>query len=196
MSKKISKKHWKIFDKEFKMMENEKIDNSKKSKLIDGKNLHFILDIKAYENLKNKSKENSLTMRKFLEKMLLEKTEENQEKISRIFSLTKLNKELYEGTNATYSNINQIAYSLNIQKLLDGGEINDLTKIDLRNISNQIQNLCNDITSLRILILEFLLILDSNGAEAKKIKNKLQKYKNQIKNENQKILQEDSNVPK
>lgn len=177
-------------------MENEKIDNSKKRKFIDGKNLHFILDIKAYKNLKNKSKENSLTMTKFLEKMLLEKTEENQEKISRIFSLTKLNKGLYEGTNATYSNINQIAYSLNIQKLLDGGEISDPNKIDLRNISNQIQTLCIDITSLRILILEFLLILDSNGAEAKKIKNKLQKYKNQIKNENQKILQEDSNVPK
>lgn len=160
----------------------------KKSKLIDGKNLHFILDIKAYENLKNKSKENSLTMTKFLEKMLLEKTQENEEKISRIFALTKLNKGLYEGTNATYSNINQIAYLLNVQKLLDGGEIDDLSKIDLNNISFQLKNLCNDITNLRILILEFLLILDNNGSEAKKIKNKLQKYKNQIKNEDEKHL--------
>lgn len=160
----------------------------KKSKLIDGKNLHFILDIKAYENLKNKSKENSLTMTKFLEKMLLEKTQENEEKNSRIFALTKLNKGLYEGTNATYSNINQIAYLLNVQKLLDGGEIDDLSKIDLNNISFQLKNLCNDITNLRILILEFLLILDNNGSEAKKIKNKLQKYKNQIKNEDEKHL--------
>lgn len=178
------------------MIENVEMDNSKKNKLIDGKNLHLILNIKAYEELKNKSKENSLTMTKFLEKMLLEKTKENQEKISRIFSLTKLNKELYEGTNATYSNINQIAYSLNVQKLLDGGEISDPSKIDLKNISNQIQNLCNDVTSLRILILEFLLILDSNGSEAKKIKNKLQKYKKQIKNQNQKIFQENPSVSK
>ncbi|MDO7253069.1 hypothetical protein [Helicobacter cappadocius] len=179
------------------MSENEmkqKIDNSKKHKLIDGKKIFFVLDPKAYESLKNNSKENSLTMTKFLEKMLLEKSQENNENVSRIFALTKLNKGLYEGTNATYSNINQIAYSLNIQKLLDGGEINDLSKIDLKNISVQLQNLCNDITSLRILILEFLLILDNNGIETKKIKNKLQKYKNQIKKEDQKISQENTNV--
>lgn len=175
---------------------NQKMDNSKKSKLIDGKNLHFILDIKAYENLKNKSKESSLTMTKFLEKMLLEKTQENQEKISRIFALTKLNKGLYEGTNATYSNINQIAYLLNVQKLLNGGEIDDLSKINLNNITSQLKTLCNDITSLRILILEFLLILDNNGSEAKKIKNKLQKYKNAMKNEDEKHfnLKENPNV--
>lgn len=175
--------------KEFKMSENQmkqKIDNCKKSKLIDGKNLHFILDIKAYENLKNKSKENSLTMTKFLEKMLLEKNQENQENISRVFALTKLNKGLYEGTNATYSNINQIAYSLNIQKLLNGGNIDDVIKIDLNNISTSLQNLSNDIQNLRILILEFLLILDGNTLETKKVKAKLQKYKNKFESELQK----------
>lgn len=179
--------------KEFRVSENEikqKMDNSKKSKLIDGKNLHFILDIKAYENLKNKSKENSLTMTKFLEKMLLEKTQENQENISRVFALTKLNKELYEGTNATYSNINQIAYSLNIEKLLNGGSIDDAIKIDLNNISTSLQNLSNDIQNLRILILEFLLILDSNTLEGKKVKAKLQKYKNKFKSK----LEKQSNI--
>lgn len=174
------------------MSENKKIQEEKITKTNQGKKLFFVLDSKAYESLKNNSKDKSLTMTKFLEKMLLERSKENQENVSRIFALAKLNQGLYEGTNATYSNINQIAYALNIQKLLSGGKIDDLSTIDLKNISYRLNNLSNDIQNLRILILEFLLILDSNGAEAKKIKNRLQKHKNKLEQKNQKN-QEDTN---
>lgn len=171
---------------------NEKIEHCKKNKLFDGKKIYFVLEPKAYESLKNNSKEKSLTMTKFLEKILLEKSCENEESISRVFALTKLNKGLYEGTNATYSNINQIAYSLNIQKLLNGGNLDELTRIDLNNISTSLQNLSSDIQNLRILILEFLLILDGNSTDSKKVKAKLQKYKNKFDSE----LQKQSDIDK
>ncbi|PAF42168.1 hypothetical protein [Helicobacter sp. 11S03491-1] len=161
--------------------ENKDIQDSNsnefKPKTERGKKLYFVLDLKAYESLKTECKNKSLSMTKFLEKIILEKSQDSQERISKIFSLTKLNKELYDGTNATYSNINQIAYCINTFKILNDGKIDDLLKLDfLEKILESFNTLNNDIQNLRILILELLLILENNGIENRKIRNKLKKF--------------------
>ncbi|PAF53015.1 hypothetical protein BKH42_08145 [Helicobacter sp. 13S00482-2] len=146
-----------------------------------GKKLFFVLDAKAYESLKTECKNKSLTMTKFLEKIILEKSQENQENISKVFSLTKLNKSLYDGTNATYSNINQIAHSINTFKILNENNLDILMQTEfLQKIMDSFIDLNNDIQNFRILILEFLLILEDNGVQGKKIRNKLKKYQSKL----------------
>lgn len=169
--------------------------NLKVPKSERGKKLYFVLDSKAYEQLKIECKNKSLTMTKFLEQIILEKSGENQESISKVFSLTKINKELYDGTNATYSNINQIAHSINMFKMLNDGKIDDLLQADfLKKILDNFSSLNNDIQNLRVLILEFLLILESNGIENKKIRNKLKKYRSKLIKNNFLEAQTKSNI--
>lgn len=182
--------------KNIKKIDTDSMDsNLKVPKSERGKKLYFVLDSKAYEQLKIECKNKSLTMTKFLEQIILEKSEENQESISKIFSIIKLNKELYDGTNATYSNINQIAYSINTFKMFNDGKIDDLMQADfLKKILDNFSSLNNDIQNLRVLILEFLLILESNGIENKKIRNKLKKYQSKLIKNNFLEAQTKSNI--
>lgn len=182
--------------KNIKKIDTKNMDsNLKVPKSERGKKLYFVLDSKAYEQLKIECKNKSLTMTKFLEQIILEKSGENQESISKVFSLTKINKELYDGTNATYSNINQIAHSINMFKMLNDGKIDDLLQADfLKKILDNFSSLNNDIQNLRVLILEFLLILESNGIENKKIKNKLKKYQSKLIKNNFLEAQTKSNI--
>ncbi|PAF49439.1 hypothetical protein BKH41_01880 [Helicobacter sp. 12S02232-10] len=154
------------------------------SKSVSGKRTNFILDLESYKNLKDKSKEKNLTMTKFLETLLKEKGSQNALGIAKITALTNLNQKFYTDLNTTFSNLNQIAYNLNLDKFLETSRIDN---VFLKNIADELIVTRIALQELRLLTLEFLLYLEIDNKKYKQIQNRIKIYQQRYKKEMAKI---------
>ncbi|PAF48811.1 hypothetical protein BKH41_04065 [Helicobacter sp. 12S02232-10] len=162
--------------------------HNKTSRLVARKQTKFILDLESYQNLKKQSRENNLTMTKFLETLLKEKSLQNSSGITKIIALTNFNQKFYMDLNTTFSNLNQIAYNLNLDKFLEESKIDNAF---LKNIADELITTKTALQDLRLLTLKFLLYLEIDNKKQKKIQKRIETYKEKYEKEmakNQSIL--------
>lgn len=153
-------------------------------KQITGKETHLILSLEAYKALNHqKQKLNIKSTTSVIELLLLntqnnaianniideEVSQRNQKVFNYITNLINFNKKLYIDLNATFSNVNQIAYRLNLANLS-----NTLDSINTKELHQEvIQTLSQtreDLADLRVIMKNFIKILKTH--EKTLIKNK------------------------
>lgn len=154
----------------------------KKNKLIDGQRLTLVIseDCKKILNTKLKEQKGQLTITSYIESLIL-RDKNTQKDIDKVFSLALLNKDLYFSTNATFSNLNQIAHGLNLAKIFDIDNIKN-DKERLTRLLNALEESNHNVKQLRLLTLEMLLTLQSGG-ERRQIKKRLKELTDKEKEE-------------
>lgn len=151
----------------------------KSNKRIDGMRISTFVDSDCKKIIEAKTKSLDLSITAFLEG-LIKNSALKESDLERIFKLTELNQDLYVSTNATFSNINQIAFALNTALKFEAKEV--LSNHDImKNLTKELKDLNFCIREMRILFLEFLFMLNSGDP------TKAQKYKNALKNIQRKI---------
>ena len=132
-------------------------------KQITGKRTHLILSIEAYKALQ--SQMNNLGLQnttKYIESLLLLAQTQDIEKtdkiLDKLINLINFNKKLYMDLNATFSNINQIAYKLNLAFL--NNELDSVANTLQDEIKTALAQTKEDLADLRIIVKNLIHSLD------------------------------------
>lgn len=132
-------------------------------KQITGKRTHLILSIEAYKALQ--SQMNNLGLQnttKYIESLLLLAQTQDIEKtdkiLDKLINLINFNKKLYMDLNATFSNINQIAYKLNLAFL--NNELDSVANTLQDEIKTALAQTKEDLADLRIIVKNLIYSLD------------------------------------
>lgn len=142
------------------------------NKKIDGLRISTYVDEECKKIINSKLKENNATLTLFLE-TLIKKSLFEESDVDKIYNLTKLNQELYIATNSTYSNLNQIAFALNVALKFNTQEM--LSSEDtIKRLVKELRDVNVNIKKLRLLFLQFLCVLNSGNPE------QAQRYKQSI----------------
>lgn len=144
-----------------------KINNPKSSKLINGKKITLVLNQQASQALDFEMKKTKKGITEIVEKALLLKSEGLSEEIfEKIVIYMRIHNKVYNNLNATFSNINQIAYHLNLENFLGTKKIDDnLLKKTLKELKDSSAFL----SELRVLILKVhILLTDTFGTKEEK----------------------------
>lgn len=141
-----------------------------KSKYITGKRLNILISKDAYKALEKQKKQINIT--RYIEHLLI-KADENPESIAQSFDeqnkyldqitqLINFNKKLYLDINATFSNLNQIAYRLNLANLNDPNELKALAdnKEFLLDTKQNLIDTKEEVISLKELLKTFLKTME------------------------------------
>lgn len=146
------------------------------NKKIDGLRISAFVDEECKKIIQTRTKEMDVSTTFFLETLIKESLYK-QTDLERVFKLTELNQDLYIATNATYSNINQIAFALNVALKFNAKEV--LTSKDIMiNLDKELREINTHTRRLRMLFLEFLSVLNSGNPEkATKFKKALYRLK-------------------
>ena len=142
------------------------------NKKIDGLRISTYVDEECKKIINSKLKENNATLTLFLE-TLIKKSLFEESDVDKIYNLTKLNQELYIATNSTYSNLNQIAFALNVALKFNTQEM--LSSEDtIKRLVKELRDVNVNIKKLRLLFLQFLCVLNSgNPEQAKRYKQSI-----------------------
>lgn len=133
----------------------------KKNKLIDGKRLNIVIDTLASKVLEKKVAETGICATKIIEQLLKTMPDGlGGITVQRVNDMMRFQKKFYLDLNATFNNLNQIAYHLNLAELMHFKE-EVLNNELLENTLKQIQTNCDYLQELRILILQFQIILEN-----------------------------------
>lgn len=142
------------------------------NKKIDGLRISTYVDEECKKIINSKLKENNATLTLFLE-TLIKKSLFEESDVDKIYNLTKLNQELYIATNSTYSNLNQIAFALNVALKFNTQEMLSSEDI-IKRLVKELRDVNVNIKKLRLLFLQFLCVLNSGNPE------QAQRYKQSI----------------
>lgn len=144
----------------------EKLTNYKK-KAITGKRTHIVLSQESYKALKKiKSKYNISSTTAIIEYLLLAERQEARDDFSQkldrnltsAINLINFNKKIYLDMNATFSNINQIAYKLNLASL--NGTLDTLDNDELNaEITQALALTRQDLADLRVILKHLIVLL-------------------------------------
>ncbi|WP_394980643.1 hypothetical protein [uncultured Helicobacter sp.] len=132
-------------------------------KQITGKRTHLILSIEAYKALQ--SQMNTLGLQnttKYIESLLLlaqtQDIAKTEKILDKLINLINFNKKLYMDLNATFSNINQIAYKLNLAFL--NNELDSVADALQNEIKTTLAQTKEDLADLRIIVKNLIHNLD------------------------------------
>lgn len=142
------------------------------NKKIDGLRISTYVDEECKKIINSKLKENNATLTLFLE-TLIKKSLFEESDVDKIYKLTKLNQELYIATNSTYSNLNQIAFALNVALKFNTQEMLS-SEETIKRLIKELRDVNVNIKKLRLLFLQFLCVLNSGNPE------QAQRYKQSI----------------
>lgn len=156
----------------------------KMSKRVDGMRISTYISPECKELLTRKCQEENLGVTQCLEKIIKQNIpplpSQERTDLERVLTLTEINQHLYIATNATYSNINQIAYALNVALKLNRNAVLTSETI-IGGLTEELKSLNENIAKFRPLILQFLLILNSGNPQQQR---KIQKIINRVKKKN------------
>lgn len=145
-------------------------------KQITGKRTHLVLSKEAYLALKSQKEKLGISnTTQYIESLLLlthekngETTFDNANKLyDKLTSLINFNKKLFLDLNATFSNINQIAYKFNLAHI--NGELNDIvTKEIHKEVNESLSKVKVELIDLRILTKHIINMLESKQQSLKR----------------------------
>ncbi|AFI04142.1 hypothetical protein [Helicobacter cetorum] len=139
------------------------------------KRMSFVFDKDTIENLKKLAKNNQTNMTIVLEKLI---ANANNHSFQKMHHLIEQNKELYTRLNATFSNLNQIAYHLNYNRIADKDIVD---KVFLKHLLEVLSNnLCDNI-QLKILNLKLLKSLSLNNSDKRRYTYRIEYYSKKAK---------------
>lgn len=146
-------------------------------KVITGKETHLILSLEAYKALNTQKKKlNIKSTTALIEFLLLNAANhnthiphnvedtlpiKNQKVFAYITNLINFNKKLYLDINATFSNINQIAYRLNLANLNNTTDSIDFTQLHQEIIQTLAQNR-EELLDLKVIMKNLIKILKNH----------------------------------
>lgn len=157
------------------------------NKLQEGKRLNIVISALANEALQQHIQQTQKKTTRIIEELLETLPHSRGEKVlSQAAALIQMNEKLYQDTNATLSNLNQIAHHLNLAELLDfknhilNQEFLEKNLLALKRNAQLLQD-------LRILILQLQILLEKNFGKISRVHSIEKKYTRYLK----KIVQQE-----
>lgn len=149
------------------------------NKTLSGKRMNLLLSSESYKILKKYQEKYNTTATSYIEYLIthqdsefikdcLNKKQELSQKISHIINF---NKKLYLDLNATFSNINQIAYALNLAKLQQNQELENLINNAefQQDVLKALGTNKEELLNLRTLLKHFLELLETHKKSYKNL---------------------------
>ena len=132
----------------------------KTNKIIEGKRVNIVLDSASSKILEDYMDSKKITATKIIEDAIKRMPDGLSMKvIEKITTIMRLNDQTYKQANATFSNLNQIAYHLNLAKVYDK-ETNLLKDNEMVQELSEVINLTSKyVQDLRVLVLQMQVIL-------------------------------------
>ncbi|MCE3037692.1 hypothetical protein [Helicobacter anatolicus] len=152
------------------------------SKKINGKNLHIVLDENSKKILEEMAKQQNKSYTAIIQELIKFNNEtKNSYVFVKMVELISFNKKKYKDLNATFNNINQIAYHINSFKKSRHFQEEIFNTSFFTHINQEIKNCRDLLEDIRILVLKNLILLENNfgkkqkGVEFSRVYNKFLK---------------------